>query len=93
MPCDNCDNPTCNGKLNVLRFYDSWEDLSMHAGEEQIVEWVNELARQREQQRSWGKRYRSRQQAFTKIAKKMLDPDELERLEAHVEEQLDADKR
>lgn len=86
--CEFCDDPTCDGKKNELREYLDWDDLAAHSDEEQLVAWVNQLAKQKSQQRDWGKRYRARQQAFTRVAKQMLDADELERLHVHLEERL-----
>lgn len=89
MPCTECDDPACNGQTNQLREYESWKQLAAHCDEETILAWVNELALSKVKVRAWGKRYRLRQQAFAKLAKAQLDPDEIERMTAHVEEHLD----
>lgn len=43
-PCTVCDNPDCDGKLNELRHFTSWRDLSEHLDEETIVTFINRFA-------------------------------------------------
>lgn len=78
--CPNCDDSHCPGP-GQLRDFKDWKDLQLHAGEEQLVDWVNHWAEAVEARRYHGKRYRMRQQAFAKVAKNNLDPDEIAEIE------------
>lgn len=59
-PCPLCDSPTCPGTENVLREYSSWDDLTAHCGEAEIVGWVNQLARLLRQKRELARRVNTR---------------------------------
>lgn len=96
--CTECENPLCNGKLNTLRQFSSWNDLASHSDEEIILKWVNEraaidkeleeLRTFRENYRFYGKRYRERQKQFASVAMHLLDPDEVAAIKQQVDEKL-----
>lgn len=72
-----------------LRQFEDWLDLASNASEEEIVAWVNALHQKVTQQRLQGKRYRTKQQEFTRLVKSLLDPDEVERVHQLVEERME----
>lgn len=61
-----------------LREFKDWMDLASNASEEEIVAWVNAWNNVVEARNYHGKKYRLKQQAFARVAKEMLDPDEKE---------------
>lgn len=61
-----------------MREFADWEDLSAHLSEMKIVEFVNGYWAMKVAQKEQGARYRVKQQALAKVAKKLLDPDELD---------------
>lgn len=71
---------TSPSERNKLRHFADLDDLFDNNNNDAILEWVNELVERRDTQREQGKRYRQRQQAFVKVAKQMLDSEEVKEL-------------
>lgn len=72
----------------TLRHFTNLDDLFDTATSEEILSWVNELHQLKLRQVEMGKRYRTKQREFARLAKRLLDPDEVERVKALVEERL-----
>lgn len=83
--CTICENPECLG-FDKLREFNSWSDLTSHAGEVEIVRWVNELAKHKERQAYQSKKYHTARRELMKVAKQMLSPDELAEIERQAKE-------
>lgn len=66
--------------MHPLRQFKDLEDLFSNVDRPTILSWVNGYADMKEAQRQQGKRYRVKQQEFTKVAKRILDPDEVKRI-------------
>jgi hypothetical protein len=103
-PCPHCDNPTCNGKTNELREYtgyytkdssgedryiSAWTELTLHADEAKIVEWVNKYAEHIARQRYYHQRNNVKQRMLREVASKLLDADEIKRLEEEAKERAE----
>lgn len=71
-----------------LRHFADCDDLFDTATSEEILAWVNELAKVKAGQREMGLRYRSKQKVLAQAARQLLDPDELARVEQLVEERM-----
>lgn len=69
-----------------LRYFENADDLLSNVDEEVIVGWVNELFKRNEQRAHTSRMYRMRQQMFTKVARQLLDKDEVERIEVEAVE-------
>lgn len=89
MACTECNDSKCEG-VNKLREFASWEDLSAHLSEAKILEFVNGYWGMRMAQKEQGARYRTKQQALAKVAKKLLDPDELELIARQAAEKVES---
>jgi hypothetical protein len=76
---------------NKLRVFEDLDDLFDHNETEEILKWVNELALLKEKQRHWGKRWRTRNAMFVKVAREMLGEDEKEIVERSVEEKMEGE--
>lgn len=74
---------------NHLRTFKDVDDLFDNIPNETILEWVNDLARVKETQRTMGKKYRLKQAALAKLAEQYLDRDELERVKAEAGEKAE----
>lgn len=85
--CQECAKVDCPGQ-DQLREFQDWADLSSHASEDKLVEWVNHYARLIQARDESGKRYRMKQLLLARVAQKYLDPDELETLAKVVEDKL-----
>ena len=79
-----CAQPDCEGPGKLRQFLD-WHDLDDHANRETILKWVNHYAQMIEARDSSGAKYRKKQQLMAQLAKRVLDPDELERIEAEAQ--------
>lgn len=88
MACSECDDPDCDGRIDELRHFDDWADLSTHSSEEKILEWVNKFAKVVEVRKIAAKRTQQRTKLLMRVAKQMLAPDELEEIARQVEEKL-----
>lgn len=69
-----------------LRHFEDADDLLSNVDEKVIVGWVNELFKRNEQRAHTSRMYRMRQQMFTKVARQLLDKDEVERIEVEAVE-------
>jgi len=94
VSCSYCDRPNCPGP--GLREYANWPDLSAHLSEEEIVEFINELhaikaeyetlKERDERQRAYHRKHQAKRALIMKHAAKLLDPDELARIDQIAEE-------
>lgn len=75
--------------VNKLRHFIDLDDLFANNENEQILNWVNELAEKKESQQKYHKRRQMINSEFVKLAKQMLAEDEKERVEAGVDERLE----
>lgn len=75
-------------KSNILKDYESFEVLREEVDPEVILGWVNSYVEVVEARRLYGKRHRTKQAMFAKLAEKMLDPDELDEIRRKVEDSL-----
>lgn len=93
--CTECDNPQCEGP-DSLRKFANWADLASHLSEEVILGCVNKLAeigdeylrlKDRENsQKVYHRKHQLKRKLALQMAKRMLDPDELKRLEQIAEQ-------
>lgn len=94
MPCNQCEDPNCDGKVGELREFVDWTDLVSHARDEaQIVEWVNKLHHLVEMRRIAARRVQAKNRLLRKTVERVLDLDELERLERQIDENLEKEAR
>lgn len=75
-------------KPNKLSEYETFEELTKLVDGEVILQWVNSYVEMVEARRLYGKRHRTKQAAFAKLAEKMLDPDEVAEIRRRVEDSL-----
>lgn len=92
MACPECNDKDCPG-VNRLRLFANWEDLSAHLSEIKIVEFVNAYWGMRLAQKEQGAKYRAKQQALARVARRLLDPDELAAIERQAQERSEERER
>ena len=66
---------------NKLRNFADADDLFDAADSDTILEWVNKLAEMLDDRRAYHRKYQAKKQLTYKIARKLLDPDEFQRVE------------
>lgn len=66
---------------NKLRVYKDCDDLFDNADSDTILKWINAYATMLDTRREHHRKYQAKKQLIAKIAARMLDPDELERIE------------
>lgn len=96
-----CDNPACSGRTDELREYfgfqttdsegtptevSAWKDLVSHCTHDQVVRWVNELARSKQAQRFYHKRNNMRRAMLKRAAEELLAPDEIAAIRRQAEQ-------
>jgi uncharacterized secreted protein with C-terminal beta-propeller domain len=74
---------------NKLRHFADLDDLFDNCSDEQLLEWVNQLAAKHVAQQTYHRRRNLMQTEFVRLAKQMLAEDERTRVAEVVEEELE----
>lgn len=78
----SCDaGASCTRERNKLRTFIDEDDLLDHNDNAQIVEWVNKYAEYIGDRRTYHRKYQNKKRLLIKAAQRLLDQDELARVE------------